>query len=329
MSGSTLSRRCLLFGAAGTLLTPSLARAQGLGGRTIRIVVGFPAGQATDIVARLWAERMAEGSRDVFIVDNRPGQGGSMALGQVARAAPDGTTMILAHMSALVTNPHLYRNVAYDTLRDFDAVGLMADLPFVLVCNPQLPVHSLEDLIRHARANPDRLSNASSGNGTVSHLAMEEFKRLAGGLAITHVPYRGSALGVTDVMTGTVQLALETAASTIPHIQAGRLRALAAGTSRRLETLPDVPTFQEQGFTGFNAVTWLMVIYPAGVPRELLHQTHAAIERTMRVPEMERRLLTIGAIPRYSASPDEAAAYIREEFVRWGQVVRRSGVTLD
>ncbi|WP_051212819.1 Bug family tripartite tricarboxylate transporter substrate binding protein [Rubritepida flocculans] len=329
MSGTRLERRGLLAASAGALLAPRLARAQGAGGRTIRIVVGFPAGQATDIVARLWAERMAEGARDVFIVDNRPGQGGSMALGQVARAAPDGTTMMLAHMSALATNPHLYRNVAYDTLRDFDAAGLMADLPFVLVCNPQLPVRNLEELVRYARANPDRLSNASSGNGTVSHLAMEEFKRLAGGLSITHVPYRGSALGVTDVMTGTVQLALETAASTIPHIQSGRLRALAAGTSRRLERLPDLPTFQEQGFPGFTAVTWLMVIYPAGVPRELLTQTHAAIERTMRVPEIERRLLAIGAIPRYSASPDEAAAYMREEFRRWGEVVRRSGVTLD
>ncbi|MCS6891952.1 MAG: tripartite tricarboxylate transporter substrate-binding protein [Rhodovarius sp.] len=329
MSASQLDRRGLLAAGASALLAPALARAQASGPRTIRILVGFPPGQATDIVARLWAERMAEGSRDVYIVDNRPGQGGSMALGQLARAAPDGTTMMLAHMSALATNPHLYRSVPYDTLRDFDAVGLMADLPFVLVCNPQLPVRNLEELIRYARANPDRLSNASSGNGTVSHLAMEEFKRLAGGLAITHVPYRGSALGVTDVMTGTVQLALETVASTLPHIQSGRLRALAAGTARRLEMLPDLPTFQEQGFSGFTAVTWLMVIYPAGVPRELLSQTHAAIERTMRVPEMERRLIGIGAIPRYSASPDEAAAYMREEFRRWGEVVRRSGVTLD
>ena len=323
-----LARRSLLAAAAGGLVVPAV-RAQSGGGRTIRILVGFPAGQATDIVARLWAERLAEGSRDVYIVDNRPGQGGSLALGQVARAAPDGTTMMLAHMSALATNPHLYRSVPYDTLKDFDAAGLMADLPFVLVCNPQVPVRSLEELIRYARANPDRLTNASSGNGTVSHLAMEEFKRLAGGLRITHVPYRGSALGVTDVITGTVQLALETAASTIPHIQAGRLRALAAGTSQRLAALPDLPTLQELGFPGFTAVTWLMVIYPAGVPRELLAATHATIERTMRVPEMEQRLLSIGAVPRYSAGPEEAAAYMRQEFVHWGEVVRRSGVTLD
>ncbi len=324
-----LARRTLLSGAAvvGGLAAPAV-RAQP-GGRTIRIVVGFPAGQATDTIARLWAERLADGSRDTYIVDNRPGQGGSLALGTVARAAPDGTTMMLAHMSALATNPHLYRSVPYDTLKDFDAAGLMADLPFVLVCNPGLPVRDLGEFIRFVRENPDRLTNASSGNGTVSHLAMEEFKRLAGGLRITHVPYRGSALGVTDVLAGTVSLALETAASTIPHIQAGRLRALAAGSSQRLAALPELPTLQELGFPGFTAVTWLMVVFPAGVPRELLTATHAAIERTMRVPEVEQRLVSIGAVPRYSASPDEAAAYMRQEFAHWGEVVRRSGTTLD
>lgn len=320
-----LSRRALLV-SAGALAAPA-TRAQPTG-RTIRIVVGFPAGQATDIIARLWVERLAVGSRDTFIVDNRPGQGGSLALGTVARAAPDGTTMMLAHMSALATNPHLYRSVPYDTLRDFDAAGLMADLPFVLVCNPQLPVRSVAELIAHARANPDRLTNASSGNGTVSHLAMEEFKRVAE-MRITHVPYRGSALGLTDVIAGTVSLALETAAAVKPHVEAGRLRALGAGSRERLVALPDLPTLREQGFPNFTAVTWLMVIYPSGVPRELLTATHATIERTVRVPEVEQRLLSIGAVPRYSTSPDEAAAYMRQEFADWGAVVRRSGTVLE
>lgn len=322
-----LARRAFLAAAGSGALAAPAARAQA-GGRTIRIVVGFPAGQATDTVARIWAERLAEGSRDAYIVENRPGQGGSLALGTVARAAPDGATMMLAHMSAVAANPHLYRNVPYDTLKDFDAAGLIADLPFVLVCNPQLPVRSVEELIGFARVNPDRLTNASSGNGTVSHLAMEEFKRMAG-LRVTHVPYRGSALGVTDVIAGTVSLALETATSVIPHVQAGRLRALAAGSAERLAALPDLPTLREQGFPGFTAVTWLMVVFPAGVPRELLAATHAAIERTMRVPEVEQRLLSIGAVPRHSASPDEASAYMRQEFAYWGGVVRRSGTVLD
>ncbi|HYZ30973.1 MAG TPA: tripartite tricarboxylate transporter substrate binding protein [Crenalkalicoccus sp.] len=324
MSVIQLRRRHLLAAAAAGLARPALAQ----GGRVIRIVVGFPAGQATDTVARIWAERLSVDARDTYIVDNRPGQGGSVALGTVARAAPDGTTMMLAHMSALATNPHLYRSVPYDTLKDFDAAGLMADLPFVLVCNPSVPVHNVAELIESAKREPDQLTNASSGNGTVSHLAMEEFKRVAG-VKITHVPYRGSSLGVTDVIAGTVSLALETATSTIPHIQAGRLRALGAGSRQRLAALPDLPTLGEQGFPGFSAVTWLMVIYPAGVPRELLTATHASIQRCMAVPEVEQRLLQAGAVPRYSTSPDEAKIFMRQEFAHWGEVVRQSGVLLD
>ncbi len=318
---AAIARRALLGSA---LAAPALAQQ----GRVIRILVGFPPGQATDIVTRMWAERMGAASRDTYIVDNRPGQGGSLALGALARAAPDGTTMMVAHMSALCVNPHVYRQVPHDTLRDFEVAGLLADLPFVLVANPAVPVTDLASLRRFALANPDRLSNASSGIGQVSHLAMEEIKRI-NDLRITHVPYRGSALGVTDVINGTVQLALETAAATVPHIQAGRLRALASGTRQRLPALPEVPTMAEQGMAGFTAVTWLMATYPAGVGREALLSTHAAIARTMQVPEAEARLSAMGAVPRFSASPDEAQAFLREEHARWGEVVRRTGARLD
>jgi len=326
MAAPHQTRRRLLAAAGLALVAPAL-RAQPPG-RVIRILVGFPPGQATDTIARQWAERLGAGARDNYIVDNRPGQGGSIALGTLARAAPDGTTMMLAHMSALATNPHLYRNVPYDTLKDFDAAGLMADLPFVLVCHPSVPARNVEELIGYARANPDALTNASSGNGAVSHLAMEELKRLAG-VRIVHVPYRGSSLGLTDVIGGTVSLALETATAAMPHVQAGRLRALAAGSRERLAALPELPTLREQGLANLSAVTWLMVVYPAGVPQELLTTTHAAIERTMRVPDVEQRLLGIGAVPRYSANPEDAQTYMRQEFAAWGEVVQRSGVTLE
>lgn len=327
-----IARRRFLGAAAGLVgAAPAVAQhAPGApaAGRVVRMVVGFPAGQATDTIARLWVERLGADTRDTYIVDNRPGQGGSIACAQVARAPADGTLMMLAHMSALATNPHLYRSVGYDTLKDFESAGLLADVPFVLVVNPSLPVRTLEDLVRHARTHPNTLTNASSGNGTVSHLAMEEFKRVAG-LQITHVPYRGSSLGLTDVIAGNVAIALETATSVIPHIQAGRLRPLAAGTAQRLASLPELPTLSEQGFPGMTAVTWLMAIYPTGVGREVLEATHAAITRTMRVPEVEQRLLSIGTVPRYSASPAEATAYMRDEFNRWGEIVRRSGVVLE
>jgi tripartite-type tricarboxylate transporter receptor subunit TctC len=324
---TALTRRTLLGAAAAFGFAPRLQAQPGR--RIVRVIVGFPAGQATDTVARIWTERMAAaGAADNYIVENRPGQGGSIALGQLARAPADGSVMMLAHMSALCTNPHFYRNTPYDTLKDFVGAGLMADLPFVLVANPSLPVSNLEELIRYARARPGQLTNASSGNGTVSHLAMEELKRAAG-MQITHVPYNGSSLGLTDVIAGTVSVALETATSTIPHIQAGRLKPLAAGTSRRLVSLPDLPTLSEQGFPGMTAVTWLMVTYPTGVSPDLLKESHAAIERTMRVPEIERRLVTIGAVPRYSAGPEEANAYMREEFARWGEIVRRNNVVIE
>lgn len=331
MNGIGIGRRRVL-GAAAALAGGAPAFAQhpqgGPGGRVVRMVVGFPAGQATDSVARLWVERLGAEARETYIVDNRPGQGGSIALAQVARAPADGGLMMLAHMSALATNPHLYRNVGYDTLKDFDAAGLVADVPFVLAVNPSLPVRTLEELVRHARANPNTLTNASSGNGTVSHLAMEEIKRVAD-MRITHVPYRGSSLGLTDVIAGNVSMALETAAAVLPHLQAGRLRALAAGSAARLASLPELPTLGEQGFPGLTAVTWLMAIYPAGVAASVLEATHAAITRTMRVPEVEQRLVAMGTVPRYSASPAEAQAYMREEFTRWGAIVRRSGVVLE
>jgi tripartite-type tricarboxylate transporter receptor subunit TctC len=321
-----IGRRAVLGGAAGLAVAPG-AFAQP-GKRTVRIIVGFPAGQATDTVARLWVERMGSRSQDAYIVDNRPGQGGSIALGQLARSAPDGTTMMLAHMSALCTNPHAYRSVPYDTLKDFDCAGLVADLPFVLVCNPSLPVSNVQELIRYAQANPGKLTNASSGNGTVSHLAMEEVKRI-GKMEITHVPYRGSSLGLTDVIAGTVQVALETATSTIPHIRDGRLKALASGTQKRLASLPDLPTLSEQGIPGVTAVTWLMALYPKGTARETLKETFDTINVTMRGPEIEQRLLTIGAVPRYSASLEEAQNFMREEFVRWGEIVRRNNVEME
>ena len=325
MNMPPIHRRSLLIASLGAMLgVPSWAQ-----GKPVKILVGFPPGQATDIVARMLAERMQRGSGRTHIVENLPGQGGSLALGNLAKAPNDGSVMMLAHMSALCTNPHLYKSVPSDTLRDFEAVGLVGDLPFVLVCNPALPFQNAQALVAYARANPDRLNNASSGNGTVSHLAMEEFKRMAG-IKITHIPYKGSAAGLTDVMSGNVEIALETAAAVRPLVQSGKLRALAAGSATRLGgALASVPTLGEQGFANFNAVTWLMVLFPAGVTKALVQTTFADVNAAARDPEIEQKLITAGLQPRASGSPDEAAAYLRAEFKSWGEVVKRSGVLLE
>jgi tripartite-type tricarboxylate transporter receptor subunit TctC len=327
MSNILHRRHFLLTAAAASTGLAGLAgpaRAE----RTVRILVGFPPGQATDTVARLMAEKLRAETGDNYIVENKPGQGGSLGLGELAKAPVDGSVMMLAHMSALATNPHLYRTVPYDPLKDFQPVGLVGDLPFVLVCNPSLPVKSLPELVAYAKARPDELTNASSGNGTVSHLAMEELKRRAG-MKIVHVPYKGSGPGLTDVMSGTVSIALETAASVQPLVQSGKLRALAVAMPRRLGGVLAVPTVAESGFANFAASTWLMLLYPARTPEAQAQATFGALGKAFRTAEVDRRLQSIGCLPRSSSSPAEALAYLRSEFQHWGELVKRSGVTLD
>ncbi|SCK14438.1 Tripartite-type tricarboxylate transporter, receptor component TctC [Variovorax sp. HW608] len=329
-----IRRRTLVFaaggmGAAAGTQAQLAQLAQGpQGPHVVKIIVGFPAAQATDVVARLLADKLPAVTGGNYIVDNRPGRGGSLAMGALARSPADGSVMMLAHMSAVATNPHMYKSVPYDPLKDFEAVGLLADLPFVLVCHPSMPFNTIEQLVRYAKENPGKLTNASSGNGTVSHLAMEDFKARAG-IDILHVPYKGSGPGLADVVAGQVSLALETAAAVQPFIQSGRLKALGTGTTKRLSTMPNVVPIAEQGFEGFSAVTWLMLLYPAGTDKHLVSNTFAAMNKALQTPEVDARMRQIGVIPRFSASTAEAAAFIGSEYAHWGEVVRRSGVRLD
>lgn len=309
--------------AANAALMPSAVAAP-----VVKILVGFPPGQATDLVARLLADKLGAATGQHFIVENRPGQGGSLAMGALAKSPADGSTMMLTHMSAVATNPHMYKSVPYNALKDFQPVGLIGDLPFVLVCHPSLPCRDFQDLVQYAKAQPGKLMNASSGNGTVSHLAMEELKRRAG-IDILHIPYKGSSAGLTDVVAGQVPLALETAAAVQSFVQSGKLRALGTGASQRLRSMPDVPTLAEQGVKDFSAVTWLMLLYPAGVAKPLLASTFSAVSQSMQLAEVDARMRQIGAMPRTSSSPDEATAYLRSEFAYWGEAVKRSGVQID
>lgn len=328
MAGQNISRRSVVLAAAGTSLGSAVWSQTANPGapKVVKMMVGFPAGQATDMVARVLAERLNVATGDNFIVDNRPGQGGSLALGQLAKSPANGTVMMLAHMSAVCTNPHIYQSVAYDSMKDFEAVGLVGDLPFVLVCNPAIPAQNLRELIQYAKANPDKLTNASSGNGTVSHLAMEEIKRKAG-LKVTHVPYKGSVAGLTDVISGNVSMALETASAVRPHVESGRLRALAAGSAKRLGgVFSNIATMGEQGFADFTAVTWLMMLYPAGTPKDIVGSSFKAINTIVGNPEVEQKLISLGLQPRSSNNPDEAGNYLRAEFKNWGEIVKRSGV---
>ncbi|MBC5766228.1 Bug family tripartite tricarboxylate transporter substrate binding protein [Ramlibacter albus] len=319
-----LTRRSLVAAAA-CIALPGV-RAQDPS-KTLKILVGFPAGQATDIVARMLAERLTGALEQPVIVENRPGQGGSVVLGVVAKSPPDGTVMTLSALAGYCVNPHLYNNVPYQTLKDLDPVGTVADLPLALVVNPSVPAKTLPELVAYVKQNPDKLSHPSSGNGTLSHLLMEDFKRRAG-VRMLHVPYQGSGKAMTDLVGGMVQVGLDTIAVTLPLVQSGRLRMLAVGTPKRIPTLADVPTIAELGYPGFEAVAWIGLSAPAGTPAPLRERVNAAVQRTLKSPDFVQKLVGIGALPR-PGSVAEFGGLLKTEYVRWGRIVRASGVRVD
>lgn len=292
-----------------------------------RILVGFPPGQATDLIARLLAARLGPALGETVIVENRPGQGGSIALADLAKSTPDGRTMVLSPVAALSINPHLYTSVGYDTLKDFSAVALICDLPILMVVNPSLPVKSVAELVAYAKANPGKLINSSSGNGTLSHLVMEDFKHRAG-VSILHVPYNGSAPAMTDLMAGVVNVAMDTVAVTQPFIESGKMRLIASASTERVAAFPNMPTIAEQGFAGFGASAWLGIVVPAGTPKDRVDRLGAAFDKIVDSAEMAPKFAALGTMPR-AMNPQEFGAYMKSEYARWGAVVAASGIKVQ
>jgi tripartite-type tricarboxylate transporter receptor subunit TctC len=315
--------RRLLVAVTFVFLTVSGARSA----EVSRILVGFPPGQATDMVARLVADRLGPLLGENVIVENRPGQGGSIALDQLRQSQPDGHTMVLAPLASLVVNPHLYKTVGYNSLKDFSPVALVADLPMLLVVTPSLPVKTLAELIAYAKANPDKLANPSSGNGTLSHLGMEVFKQRAG-LAILHVPYRGSVPAMTDLMAGRVAVAMDTVAVTEPFIRAGKMRLIASAYGKRVAAFPDTPTVAEQGFPDVDFSAWLGIVVTAATPKPRVEQLGVAINKIVQSPDVAEKFAGLGALPR-AMGPEEFGAFLAKEDARWSTVVKQSGVTID
>ena len=317
--------RRTLLGACGAALAAPKAFAQA--GKTTRILVGFPPGQATDLVARLLAERLTTALGHPVLVENMPGQGGSIALTRLAKAPPDGNLMSLSALAAYVVNPYLYKNVQYDSLRDFDPVILVAEVPLVLVVHPSVPVSTLKELTDYARAHPEKLSHCSSGNGTLSHLLMEDLK-LRAGARILHVPYQGSPRAVADLVAGTVQVGLDTVTVLAPQVRAGKLKMLAVGSRARLAAFPEAPTVAESGYAGFEAVAWLALSAPTGTPRELRERVNAEVNKALRDASFSEKLVAIGAVTR-GGSVDDLSAFLRVEQRRWKEMVERSGVKAE
>ena len=319
----------LVLALIGTLLMGA-AQAQGVSDyptKPVSVIIGFPPGTATDTVTRVICDRLTARLGRTFIVDNRPGQGGSMGAAAAANAAPDGYTLIVSATAPLAINPNLYTKLSYDPRRDFAPIGLLSWLPYVLVTNPRTGFNSLQEMLAYARANPDKLTYASIGNGGTAHLLMSMLLQQTG-TKIVHIPYKGSAQSQTDLIAGLVDMTFDTMVSAMPHVKSGRLKALATSGIARSQFAPEIPTVDEQGVTGFDAGAWLGLLAPAGTPKPIVDKLNKELNLILDEPETRKRLLGLGS-ELLKSTPEEFAAHIRSEYAKWGQRVRDSGAKIE
>jgi tripartite-type tricarboxylate transporter receptor subunit TctC len=303
---------------ASALCLPLLARAQSA--RPLRIVVPFTPGGSTDILARAIAPKLAQALGQNVVVDNRPGAGGSLGATEVARAEPDGSTLLMGHIGTLAVNPSIYPKLAYDPVTSFVPVAYVARVPNVLVVNAASPIKSLKDLVEAARAQPGRLTYSSGGNGSAAHITFESLK-LKTKIFMLHIPYRGTAPSVTDVIARQVDCTFTGAPAVLPHVKSGRLRALAVSSPQRLPALPDVPTVAESGYPGFEADQWYGVVAPAGTPAAVVTRLNVEINKALTLADVTQQLAIEGATPMPS-TPQAFGELIRREIPRWAEVVK-------
>ncbi|RZM00734.1 MAG: tripartite tricarboxylate transporter substrate binding protein [Variovorax sp.] len=295
--------------------------------RPVRLIVPFPAGGAADVMARGMAQRLGEALGTTVVVDNRGGAGGATAAEAVARATPDGRTLFFATMGTQAINPALYPNLRYDPVKDFAPISITHLTPRVLVVGPQVAARDVAQLIALARAKPDALTYGSAGSGSSSHLAGALFESMTG-TRMLHVPYKGSAPLLTDLLAGRVDLAFDSYTVYAEHIKSGRVRALGVTSTRRLAALPTVPTIAEAGVPGYEVSNWLGVLAPAGTPGDVLARLHAALGRAMGTPALRAQLTELGIEPVFG-SPEAFGALIRSEIPKWAAIVRTSGAKAD
>ena len=323
-----MMRGCYLAALAAWLVAaaPVHAAAREFPVRPVRLVAAFAPGGSVDLVARLLAQKLAEGWGQQVVVDNRPGAGGNVSAEIVARAANDGHTLYICSAS-FVVNPSLYGSVSYDPVRDFAPVSLVALVQNVLVAHPGFPARSVKEVIAQAKSAPGKILYASTGSGTSGHLVMELFKSMAG-VDLVHVPYKVIGLAQADLMSGQVSLWFPTAPGALPHIQAGRMRALAVAGARRSPALADVPTVAEAGVPGFEASTWYALLAPGRTAPQLVTRINGDIVRVLRQADVQERLSGLG-IEVVGSSADDLAKHIRAETPKWARVVKQSGARVD
>jgi tripartite-type tricarboxylate transporter receptor subunit TctC len=318
-----MKRFCLLVLAALTAAVPS-AQAQEFPTRQITLIAPWPAGGAVDAICRALAQPLSERLGKSVVVENRPGAGSVIGTAAGAKAAPDGYTMVMAGSGSLAISATMYKKLPYDPVKDFIPLTMGAKIPFVLVVNPSLPVHSPAELVAYAKANPGKLSFASGGPGSPHHLYGELLKSMTG-IEMTHVPYKGLAPAFNDVVAGHVPLMFGDFGTALPLIRAGQLRALGATTAQRIAAAPDIPPLSQAGLPGYVASSWQMVVAPAGLPKPILHKLNGELRAILAERDLQKDFTDRGLIPVVSPSPEELQGYVRSEIVRWGKVVEQAG----
>jgi len=311
---------------AAAVISATNAVAQQYPGKPVRMIVSVPPGGPADTLARIVAPRLGEALGQPVVIDNRPGANGNIAYEMVARAAPDGYTFVLV-AAGIAINPSLYQDVKYDVNNDFAPITQGISVPNILVVHPSVAASTVRELVEVAKARPGQLSFASAGNGSSGHLALEQFRQMAG-IQLIHVPYKGGAPALADVVAGQVQALFSLALAATPQIKAGKVRALAITSAQRSALAPELPTVAELGFPGFEVIGWFGWVAPAKTPRQIVLRLNSEIVHVLREPASKERLLALGADPADS-TPEQFAAFIKSEHLKWARVIREANIRAE
>jgi tripartite-type tricarboxylate transporter receptor subunit TctC len=315
--------------AAVAVAATAVQAADNFPSRSVQMIVPFAAGGPTDIVGRIMSAKMGEILGQTFVVEDRAGAGGNIGAEFVAKGTPDGYTLLFATVSTNAINPGLYKHMPYDAVKDFAPVARVGVTPTLLLVNPSMGVTDLKSLIALLKANPNKYNYGSSGVGSILHLCGEEFKAMAGGLDITHVPYKGSAPMDTDLLGGQITMAFDATPTALPLAQSGKLRALGAGMLKRLAAMPDLPTLDEQGLKGYECYTWNVILAPAGTPQPIVDKLNAAANKALADPMVISSLEKAGINPTPGSTPQTTGDFVKAELAKWAPIIKASGAQVE
>jgi tripartite-type tricarboxylate transporter receptor subunit TctC len=318
------------FAALAMVALDGFAHAQGaFPSKPVKFIVPFPAGGINDVLARIAADKLQAKWGQPIVIEQKTGAGGNIGADLVAKAPADGYTLLMATVSTHAINPGLYKKMPYDPVKDFAPVGQVGVTPCVLAVNSALPVTNVKELITLLKANPGKYSYGSSGMGSILHLCGEQFKTSAGALQAVHVPYRGSAPMMADLVAGQIAIAFDALPTVLPQVQGGRIRAIGGGMATRARAMPDLPTLQEQGVAGFECYTWNAILAPAKTPTRIVGQVSEAINKALADPAVLKRLEDAGVDPTPGSTPEKLSAFIKAELAKWAPIIQASGAQMD